>query len=237
MAMADDERDDLSVRLDWPVDPLAETPVGDDPDPLVRLENRLAALESREVPDGQAMSREVTAAIDDVSARLDYVATELIEALRNMNETFRLAFDDTADAVRQLNDTVSHAIQENTAALDDKVSGLRTAIMSMLASRQAEEQRVQRREREALLAKLEQDLTTISRGLTEAIAAARTQSDVFADRVAAELQALRRRIPVKGRGTGAVDDKAVDAIVSRVADEVEIRVMEAVRPKQLRKRS
>ena len=249
MAMADEERDDhrddLSVRLEWPVDPLAATPDDtEDTDPLVRLEARLAALEDRASPDGDTMSREVAGAIDDVSARLDYVATELIEALRAMNDTMReldeslrQSIDDTADAMRVLTDTLRQAVDENTAALEDRVTGLRTAMMAMLASRQAEEQRTQRRDRETMVAKIEEDMNAISRTLAEAIAASRTQSDVFADRVAAELQALRRRIAVKGRSS-SIDDRVVDDIVSRVSDEIEIRMTAAIKPKSTsRKRS
>lgn len=193
----DDHRDDLSVKLDWPVDPLAVGPVDDhdESDPLTRLEARLAALEERPESDGAGTSREVASAVDDLSARLDYVATELIEALRSMNQ-----------------------------------------MMAMLASRQAEEQRTHRRDWEGLVAKIETDMSVISRRLTEAIAAARTQSDVFADRVAAELQALRRRMPVKGRSS-AIDDRAVEEIVTRVADEVEIRVVAAIKPRTARKKS
>ena len=221
MTMADEEHSDpeeIPVRLEWPVDPLAATPVDGQSDPLTRLEARLAALEDRSIPDGGASS-EVLAAIEDVSVRLDYLSTELVEV------------------VRQMNDTLSQAIQANTATLDDRVTGLRTAVMSMLASRQTEEQRTQRRDREVLVAKIEEDMSAISRGLAEAIAAARTQSDVFADRVAAELQALRRRIPVRGRESAAFDDGMVDDIVARVSDEVEIRVAAALKPKPLRKRS
>ena len=220
MAMADEEHGDpeeISVRLEWPVDPLEATPVDGESDPLARLEARLAALEDRGLPDGGGAS-EVLAAIEDVSVRLDFLSTELVEVMR------------------QMNDTVNHAIQENTAALDDRVTGLRTAVMSMLASRQTDEQRTQRRDREVLVAKIEEDMRAISRSLTEAIAASRTQSDVFADRVAAELQALRRRIPVKGRDA-AIDDRTIEDIVARVSDEVEIRVAAALKPKTVRKKT
>ncbi|MBA3652999.1 MAG: hypothetical protein H0W70_02270 [Actinobacteria bacterium] len=251
----DDDKGDLSVRLEWPVDPLA-APVaenGADGDALERVIARLEAVESRELADGGG--RSVLVAIDDLATRLDYVASEMAEALRSLNEIFRQAVDeqadglgelrgllhqsveDNSDVARQLTDALNARFDETNSVVDDRVAGVRTALMAMLASREADEQRTQRREREALVGKVEEDLAAISRTMTEAIASSRAQSDVFADRVAAELQALRRRIPVKGRDVAVttIDATAMDELVTRLADEVEIRVA-AVTPKPARRK-
>ncbi len=195
--MADEEHrgpEEISVRLEWPIDPLAATPSDMETDPVARLEARLAALESRGVTDGGSLSREVSEAIEDVSTRLDYLGTELVDALRH------------------LNDGLMRAVRETTATIDDRVAGLRTAMMAMLASRQAEEQRTQRRDRDVLVTKIEEGFA----------------------HVAAELQALRRRIPVKGRSS-SLDDRTIEDIAMRVSDEVEIRMAAALKPKPGRK--
>jgi len=84
----------------------------------------------------------------------------------------------------------------------------------------------------ALAASVGEGMSTTARSLTESVAASRAQTDVFADRVAAELQALRRRIPVKPKADGhAIDDATIEALVNRISDEVEIRVAAALKPK------
>jgi hypothetical protein len=180
--------------------------------------------------------QDVAPAIEDLSAQLDYVATELIEALRSMNDTLRLALDDTADALRRLNDTLTQTVHESTTTIDEKVGSLHTAVMSMLSSRPNGEQRPVTAVPDVFAPKIEEEMAKMSVAVTEAVAAARAQGDVFADRVAAELQALRRRIPVRGKATSEVDDKVIDEIVNRVADEVEIRIAATLKPKPPRKR-
>jgi len=108
MTMADDERSDLSVSLEWPEDPLDEPSLTTGDDPIARLEARLAELEDRERPVNDGMSRLVSAAIDEMSTRIDFIATELLEALRAMDATIR----DVRDAVRQLETRVSAATTE-----------------------------------------------------------------------------------------------------------------------------
>ncbi len=243
MGTASDDRGDLSVRLEWLVDPLispapaTDHEATDHEEPSAQSADRVEALEAA-VAEIAANNAD-PAVFEAMAARLEYVGAEMVEALRGMN------------------DTVRRLIDESVATIDDRITGLRTAMTAMLASRQAEEQRTQRREREAIIGRVEQDMTSLaqsvseatdtasralseavagtSRTLTEALAASRTQSDVFADRVAAELQALRRRIPVKANTDGhAMDDSTMEELVSRVADEVEIRIAAALKPKSTR---
>src|SRR5207245_1463305 len=126
--------------------------------PGARLEARLEAL-----AQGAA-----GADPDDVNARIDFVVGQVVAALRDLGEVVRRTGDETI------------------AALDERITGLRTATMAMLASRQAAEQRTQR-------------------ALNEAVAASRAQGDLFSERVATELQALRRRLPVKGTARGSAN--------------------------------
>src|SRR5438094_967712 len=151
MAMAGNEGNDLSVKLDWPEDPIsAPLPIyspDDGEDPGARLEARLEAL-----TEGAAHADP-----DDLNARIDFVVSQVVAALSDLSAVVRKTSEDTV------------------AALDERISALRTATMSMLASRQAAEQRTQR-------------------ALNEAVAASRAQSDVFSERVASELQSLRRRL-------------------------------------------
>ena len=214
--MSTASNDDLSVRLDWPVDPLAPEPTSprddaytSDPTPAAPVETRFELLE--ELPPRSTDAHDdLPGAVEEIAERLDQVALEVRDALRR-------------------------ASAENLAAIEDRIANLRTAIMSMLASRQTEDQNSQRRERETLMSNVTEEMSVISRTLTEAVATSRAQGDVFADKVAAELQALRRRIPVKGKSSG-IDDATMDELVTRVADEVEIRVAAALKPKPTRRK-
>jgi hypothetical protein len=205
MATAGDDRDDLSVRLDWPEDPLTTPPKPHRLDvgvPTDAVGDRLDGLRER-----VTRQRSEGATVEDVVAQLDYAVSEMIGTLKAMNEAWRRSADDMRMAV------------------DGSIGDLRTAIMSMLAARQADEQRATRRTADELLDRVEQ-----------ALAASREQSDAAVSAVTTELQSLRRRIPVAGKGGGAgLDDASIDDLVTRVADEVEIRVAAALKPKARRK--
>jgi len=222
--MASDDHGDLSIQLDWPEDPLAERGVPDDAKPRPRpagdeqLASRLDVLEEPFAPEGTFEETPLTA--EDVAARLDHVVAEI------------------ADVLRAINDTLRRSADENIAALDERITGLRTAVMAMLASKEAEDKRGDRRERESLVARLEEEMSTLSRSVNDALATARAHSDTVAERVAEELQALKRRLPVRGasRGDVGLDDDAIEALANRLADEVEIRVAATLRAKPVKKR-
>jgi hypothetical protein len=214
MATVGDDRDDLSIRLEWPTDTLnAPAAISERQDPLAPVTARIKALADRAGARPGEEVEDVEDAIRDLWGRLDAMTSELVEALRSTREALQRSRDD------------------DTAVLDERIAGLSAAMMAMLASRQAEEQRTLRRERKALLAHVDEEMKVIAGKLMEAASVGRAQSDVFADRVAAELQSLRRRIPLKGRDASTIDNDAIDELVSRVADEVEIRIAAALKPK------
>jgi hypothetical protein len=196
MSMPDDDGGDLSVQLNWPEDPAVSpapifNPEVDESrpafgEPATHVDARLDALASLDV-SGQAP--------EEIAGRVDYALSEIVSVLRSMNEM------------------IKNATEESMSALDERMTALRTAIMSMLASRQAGDQRAQS-------------------ALTDALAATRENTDSMAE----EIKALRRRITVKGNRGPVVPDDAVDELVQRVADEVEIRIAAALKPKPAAKK-
>jgi hypothetical protein len=189
------ERDDLSVRLEWPDDPLE--PVEEAPEPAppepAAIDERVEALEN-------AVATTDSASLEATVVRLEYIAAQ------------------TVDALRALHDTVQGLIEKNTAAIEEQVGDLRTAIMSMLASRDADEQKSRRRERDGLVGRIE-----------DAVADLHARNADLAKEIGEEIRSLKRRLPVRASG-GAEERDQLDELVTRVADEVEIRIA-AVTPK------
>ena len=51
-----------------------------------------------------------------------------------------------------------------------------------------------------------------------------TQRTTFGDELTAELKAWRRKLPTKGPSGGAISEPAMEELVNRLADEMEIRL-------------
>src|SRR5690348_3240680 len=101
MTMAGEEHNELSVKLDWPEDPIAApVPIYNpeaEEDPAARLDARLDAL----------AQGAIDADSDDINARIDFVVAQVVGALRD------------------LSDTIRKTTEENVAALDERISALR----------------------------------------------------------------------------------------------------------------
>ena len=103
-------------------------------------------------------------------------------------------------------------------------------LASRFESRIGDSQRTQRIERDKVLSHLDKQIADMTRQLDDALAAVSAQVDIFTERVASELQSLRRRIPSRTGAAVGLDEDALDDLVTRVADEVEIRLA-ALNPK------
>jgi ABC-type transporter Mla subunit MlaD len=199
---------ELSVDLEWPVDPLLPAPAAVnehereqerepetewDEQPPPDIETIIHKLERSVPPSARRAADDTAGMIDELSAQLDYVASEVVEALRAMNET--------------------------TARL-----------AARFESRIGDSERTQRKERERVLGHLDKQVEKMARQFDDALAAVNAQTDALVDQVAAELEALRRRIPTRSATAMGLDEDAIDDLVTRVADEVEIRLA-ALNPK------
>ena len=175
MEPVDDEHTDLSVKLEWPEDPLAEAPVDEPPKPAPEdpIEARLAALEH--LIEGAAPGGG-HATIDDIAARLDRVASEVVQALR------------------AINDTLQRALKESDASVDRRLRAISTEIQKVVAT-------------------------------------AKREREIYGSELADEMKAWRRRLPTKPSGkTPALTESSMDELVMRLADEMEIRVVAALKP-------
>lgn len=157
---------DLTVRLQWPQDPLMRAPdmaaPGDAGDRLDDLEKALAAL-PRDLGDLPGLERRFRS-LEELIVKTD-------------------------GALRALNAAVESWVERNTAVIDDRMN--------------------------ALLARVE-----------GAVAEVQAHNDEFIDRVSKDLNGMRRRLQLTVTpGTApASDDGFIEELVTRVADEVEIRI-------------
>jgi hypothetical protein len=172
-------------------------------------------LSDRAEHDERDISEDV---VHDVASRLDVLETAAVEG-----EDHLVA--DVVDVLRAMHETLRRSIDENLAALDDRIAALRTAMMSMLASRQADDQHSQRRDRDELVEALQQELDVLAQKV-----------DTSFEDVAAELKSLRRRMTVRGGAGASLDEPTMEELVARIADEVEIRVAAALKPKAAKRR-
>ena len=141
--------------------------------------------------------------MDDLAQRLDYLGGEIIAALRT------------------LHDTVGNLGQPIVESVDKRITSLHSALISALAARQTDDERGGQ-DREDLLA---------------AVAAT-------TEEIRGELEAIRRRVKLQperaapaakrggasSTGGGGMDEATMDELVMRVADELEIRLVAALKP-------
>lgn len=165
MTSADEPIDDLSVSLDWPVDPLTAASTDGDTDEAggdttAAIAARLASIEST---IGTALDEGTAAALDALAARLDQLTTDVVGVLRSLSDNVR-------DSRAQLRRDIASMVESNTA-----------------------------------------------------------RRTVFGDELAAELTAWRRKLPTKSPTGAAISEPLMEELVSRLADEVEIRLFAALK--------
>ncbi len=117
MTTAEEASDDLSVRLEWPVDPLArDTPERHDEETDdAELVTRLASLEAT-IKEGAAAE----AALHDLEARLDLVTKELVGVVKALNDTLQKTRDQTIGAVDRRVTALRKDIEAMVAANGDE---------------------------------------------------------------------------------------------------------------------
>jgi hypothetical protein len=110
MAPADESSDDLSVTLDWPVDPLTGESASDESargnvEADGTLDARLAAIEST---IGAALDEGTAAALETVAGRLDQLTAEVVGVLRSLNDSVR-------DIRAELRKDIAAMVEKNTS--------------------------------------------------------------------------------------------------------------------------
>jgi hypothetical protein len=127
------ELDDLTVRLEWPDDPLVHA---SEPPPADDSEQRVEALEQavEDLPEPGSDVESLEAAV----VRLEYIAAEIVQALRGMNDNLqRLAADNRSSIQKSMTrmESVVTAMQAQNGEFTRQVSGELKALRRRLPLR------------------------------------------------------------------------------------------------------
>lgn len=218
------ERDDpgLSIRLEWPDDPVLQTPVarGESADPET-LARRFAAAE-------EAANEIAGADAAEVADRIDRAVRHILNLLQDLLQAYTARSDATLEAV---DGRIADLLNSVTLMLDTRLASddERQTTMETRFGARADELERKANEQAHVIA---DHLAALGRQFSEVAKEMQERSELQADALASGLRDLRRRIAV---GRGGVDDRFIDELVTRVADEVEIRIAATAKPKPSRR--